>query len=69
MGISHSLFEEKLEMMKSGKRINLDTDLSASDLKELVEEYKGVYVQARGEKFPSGIHKLSKIISCFSKKY
>ncbi|KAL8524835.1 hypothetical protein ACS0TY_014447 [Phlomoides rotata] len=53
MGIPHALFEEKLEMMKSGKGINLDTDLSASDLKELVEEYKGVYVQSRGEKFPS----------------
>ncbi|KAG8370108.1 hypothetical protein BUALT_Bualt14G0083200 [Buddleja alternifolia] len=53
MGIPHSLFEEKLEMMKSAKGINLDTALTASDLKELVEEYKGVYIEAKGEKFPS----------------
>lgn len=55
MGIPHSLFEEKLEKMKSAKGIKLDTDLTASDLKELVEEYKGVYLEARGEKFPSGM--------------
>lgn len=55
MGISHDLFEEKLEMMKNEKGINLDTDLTASDLKELVEEYKEVYIQSKGEKFPSGI--------------
>lgn len=53
MGIPHALFDEKLEKMKSMKGIRLDTDLNASDLKELVEEYKSVYVQSRGEKFPS----------------
>ncbi|KAL0388732.1 UNVERIFIED_CONTAM: Pyruvate, phosphate dikinase, chloroplastic [Sesamum radiatum] len=53
LGISHSLFEEKLEKMKSTKGVKQDTDLTASDLKELVEEYKGVYLEAKGEKFPS----------------
>ncbi|KAL3812748.1 hypothetical protein ACJIZ3_014016 [Penstemon smallii] len=53
MGIPHSLFEEKLEKMKNAKGLKHDTDLLASDLKELVEEYKGVYVEAKGEKFPS----------------
>lgn len=53
MDISHSLFEEKLEKMKSKRGIKLDTDLTASDLKELVEEYKSVYLEAKGEKFPS----------------
>ncbi|CAA3021782.1 pyruvate, phosphate dikinase, chloroplastic [Olea europaea subsp. europaea] len=53
MGISHSLFEEKLENMKTEKGITLDTNLTASDLKELVEQYKDVYVEAKGEKFPS----------------
>ncbi|GFP98619.1 pyruvate phosphate dikinase chloroplastic [Phtheirospermum japonicum] len=53
LGIPHSLFEEKLEKMKSEKGVKLDTDLTASDLKELVEEYKGVYLEAKGEKFPS----------------
>lgn len=54
MGIPHSLFEERLEKMKEAKGATLDTDLTASDLKELVEQYKNVYVEAKGEKFPSG---------------
>lgn len=63
MDISHSLFEEKLEKMKSKIGIKLDTDLTASDLKELVEEYKSVYLEAKGEKFPSGM------LSLFFKKF
>lgn len=59
MEIPHSLFEEKLEKMKAAKGIKLDTDLTASDLKELVEEYKGVYVKAKGEEFPSGMYRVS----------
>lgn len=54
MGIPHSLFEEKLETMKEAKGAKLDTDLTASDLKELVELYKNVYLEAKGESFPSG---------------
>ncbi|XWS08683.1 hypothetical protein CRYUN_Cryun40dG0022300 [Craigia yunnanensis] len=53
MGIPHSLFEEKLEKMKEAKGAKLDTDLTASDLKELVEQYKNVYLEAKSEKFPS----------------
>nr|DAD33518.1 TPA_asm: hypothetical protein HUJ06_012369 [Nelumbo nucifera] len=53
MGISHSLFEEKLERLKDEKGVDLDTDLTAADLKELVAQYKQVYVAARGEEFPS----------------
>ncbi|KAM6545303.1 hypothetical protein CsatB_026039 [Cannabis sativa] len=53
MGIPHSSFEEKLENMKHVKGVQLDTDLSASDLKELVEQYKNVYLETKGEKFPS----------------
>lgn len=55
MGISHSLFAEKLEKLKDAKGVKLDTELTASDLKQLVEQYKNVYVEAKGEKFPSGI--------------
>ena len=57
MDIPHSLFEEKLQKLKDEKGIMLDTDLSASDLKELVEQYKSVYLEAKGEKFPTGTHK------------
>ncbi|KAM0954285.1 putative pyruvate, phosphate dikinase [Dioscorea sansibarensis] len=53
MGISHSLFEEKLEALKASKGVSLDTDLTASDLKVLVEEYKKVYLEAKEEQFPS----------------
>lgn len=37
MGIPQSLFEEKLGKLKISKGAKLDTDLTASDLKELVE--------------------------------
>lgn len=52
MGIPHSLFEEKLEKLKEAKGVELDTELTASDLKELVEQYKNVYLEAKGERFP-----------------
>jgi len=55
MGIPHSAFEEKLEKLKQQKGAKLDIDLTASDLKDLVEEYKNVYVEVKGTKFPSGI--------------
>lgn len=54
MGIPHSSFEEKLEALKSTKGVKLDTELTSSDLKELVEQYKNVYLETKGEKFPSG---------------
>ncbi|KAL8121673.1 hypothetical protein AgCh_018416 [Apium graveolens] len=53
MGIPHSSFEEELEKLKASKRIKQDTDLTATDLQELVEQYKNVYVKATGGKFPS----------------
>ncbi|KAF1887238.1 hypothetical protein Lal_00040838 [Lupinus albus] len=54
LDIPHSLFEEKLQKLKNTKGVKLDTDLTASDLKDLVEQYKNVYLQAKGEEFPSG---------------
>ncbi|KAF5206850.1 Pyruvate, phosphate dikinase, partial [Thalictrum thalictroides] len=53
MGIPHALFEDKLEQLKEAKGVKLDTDLKASDLKELVSQYKAVYLEAKGEQFPS----------------
>ena len=40
--------------MKESKGVRLDTDLTAADLKELVEQYKKVYLEVKGEEFPSG---------------
>jgi pyruvate,orthophosphate dikinase len=54
MDIPRSLFEEKLEHMKESKGVKNDTDLTAADLKELVGQYKEVYLTAKGEPFPSG---------------
>lgn len=60
MGISHSLFEEKLEELKASKEVKQDTELTAADLKELVQEYRKVYVEAKGEQFPIGTLRLLK---------
>lgn len=54
MGIPHSLFEKKLETLKASKGVKLDTDLTSDDLKELVSQYKQVYIESKGEQFPSG---------------
>ncbi|KAA8527523.1 hypothetical protein F0562_034762 [Nyssa sinensis] len=53
MGIPHTLFEERLEELKNEKGVKLDTELTAAGLKKLVEQYKGVYLEAKGERFPS----------------
>nr|CAB3461520.1 unnamed protein product [Digitaria exilis] len=53
MDIPHALFEEKLEHMKETKGAKSDTDLTAADLKELVRQYQDVYIEAKGEPFPS----------------
>lgn len=55
MDIPHALFEEKLEHMKETKGAKSDTDLTAADLKELVRQYQDVYIEAKGEPFPSGM--------------
>ncbi|KAK8950737.1 hypothetical protein KSP39_PZI003999 [Platanthera zijinensis] len=52
MEIPHARFEEKLEALKASKAVSLDTELSASDLKVLVSEYKKVYLEVKGEEFP-----------------
>ncbi|EOY06327.1 Pyruvate orthophosphate dikinase isoform 5 [Theobroma cacao] len=53
MGIPHSSFEEKISRMKQVRGVELDTELTESDLKELVEQYKNVYLTVKGEEFPS----------------
>ncbi|KAF7151070.1 hypothetical protein RHSIM_Rhsim02G0016700 [Rhododendron simsii] len=53
MGIRHSSFEEKLEHLKNVRGVKHDTELTASDLKVLVGQYKNVYLETKGENFPS----------------
>jgi pyruvate,orthophosphate dikinase len=52
MGVEHSMFEEELHNVKSKKRVQLDTDLSAADLKDLVSRYKAIINKATGKSFP-----------------
>ncbi|MEW6675284.1 MAG: pyruvate, phosphate dikinase [Nitrospirota bacterium] len=53
MGIDRQRFEKALEEMKEKKGVRLDTDLTADDLKSLVEEFKIIYKNGTGEDFPS----------------
>jgi len=53
MGIDRQRFEKALEEMKQGRSVRLDTDLTAEDLKELVEEFKIIYRRGTGEDFPN----------------
>jgi pyruvate, orthophosphate dikinase len=52
MGLEHEHFEHELHSMKEAKKVKLDTDLSADDLKDLVKRYKAVYKKDVGEDFP-----------------
>ncbi len=46
------LFEEALDGLKRRRGVEQDVDLTADDLKDLVETYKGIYRDAKGEDFP-----------------
>jgi len=52
MGVEHEAFEHELSKLKQEKKVKLDTDLTADDLKELVSRYKAVYSKHVGEGFP-----------------
>jgi pyruvate,orthophosphate dikinase len=52
MDVEHKEFEHELESLKKERKVKLDTDLSADDLKELVRRYKAVYQKHVGAPFP-----------------
>ena len=52
MDVEHDKFEEALQSKKDKKNVKFDTDLTAEDLKELVEDYKKIIKEARGKSFP-----------------
>ena len=52
MGVDHEHFEHELHSLKKEKGVELDTELTADDLKELVKRYKGVYTKHVGKPFP-----------------
>jgi len=52
MGIERSKFEDLLDKMKEKKGVKHDTELDADDLKALVNQYKDLYLEEKGEPFP-----------------
>ena len=53
MGVDRQKFERALEEIKERKGVHLDTDLTATDLKGVVDEFKVIYKRSTGENFPS----------------
>lgn len=52
MGVSHDFFEEVFEGIKEKYGARYDTEVPAEGLRELVEEYKAVYLRHTKEEFP-----------------
>ena len=53
MEMPKSEFEKVIDEMKEAKGVTLDTDLTADDLKELVNKFKALYKSKMGSDFPS----------------
>ncbi len=53
MGVEAKRFDEPLEAKKTARGATADTDLTADDLRELVEEYKAVVRDDTGRDFPT----------------
>lgn len=52
MGVEHHVFEHILEKKKKQIHVELDTELKANDLKDVVRQYKAAYQEETGEEFP-----------------
>ncbi|MHC4573071.1 MAG: pyruvate, phosphate dikinase [Planctomycetota bacterium] len=52
MGCDHEHFEHVIDAAKKRANVKLDNELSAEQLREVVEKYKGVYKKHIGELFP-----------------
>ncbi|TVR33736.1 MAG: pyruvate, phosphate dikinase, partial [Spirochaetaceae bacterium] len=52
MGVDHEHFEAILDKVKKKKKVELDTDLDAADLKEVVRLYKEVFKKHTNKNFP-----------------
>jgi pyruvate,orthophosphate dikinase len=53
MELPRDKFEEHLTMMKEDRGVQLDSQLGAEDLKELVGIFKAYYKERMGVEFPS----------------
>ncbi len=52
MGIPKYKFENALDKIKENKEYKFDTDLTSEDLKELIKEYKKIYIKEIKQEFP-----------------
>lgn len=52
MGMNGSILETELEDLKDAKKVHLDTELTAEDLKKLCEVFKKRIFELTGQKFP-----------------
>ncbi len=55
LGIDHYHFEELLEIHKERLGLQLDTELSAGDLRNLVDQFKAKVIEEGGENFPQDV--------------
>ncbi|MFC8670073.1 pyruvate, phosphate dikinase [Streptomyces sp. NPDC057199] len=52
LGVEGELFEDALEAAKDAKKVTIDTDLEAADLKKLVTKFKKIVKTEAGRDFP-----------------
>ena len=52
MGIDGDHFEHRLDALKKEKGVAQDTELTAEDLEQLVQDFKGIFKEQAGEAFP-----------------
>jgi pyruvate,orthophosphate dikinase len=52
LGIDRDLFEEAIDEVKYSKKVKQDTELEASDLKDLVSSFKKIVKDQTGKEFP-----------------
>ncbi|WP_280890011.1 pyruvate, phosphate dikinase [Streptomyces sp. LBL] len=54
LGVEGDLFEDALEAAKAAKKVTVDTELEAADLKKLVAKFKKIVKTQAGRDFPQG---------------
>ncbi len=52
IGVSKSKFERYFDEYKEAKGVNVDTELTAEDLKKISEKFKAIYFEDQGKEFP-----------------
>ena len=56
VGIDRTRFEEAIASMKKKRGVDNDIDLTADDMRELVDRYKAIYRHETGRMFPTDPH-------------